>query len=240
MTVEMPKKHPSDSRLGAEAQNNSQQKTDAAETPSSTQKDDGGDRISREEGSGAGLYATPESLSSPSTGLSPQLASPDVSSPIQSNPSLNASMFGFSPPQSQGGPRMPNDPLVGSFPAEWQQQQQPRSQPSPSANQGMPGFNFAPLDPSSHAWPSGSGQSQSFGGAGQSMASGSQQNNTAPYPSYGAFGLVDSGGAFPMDLSDFQGTQGADGGNNTDFGFPDCAFVDDTMTMWASAPASFG
>lgn len=108
----------------------------------------------------------------------------------------------------------------------------------------MPGFNFAPLDPSAPAWGGGGGgsQGQSFGAAAQSMASGSQQNTTAPYPSYGAFGLVDSGGAFPMDMSDFQGAQGAQGAESgsTDFGFPDCAFVDDTMTMWATAPASFG
>ncbi|KAL1942963.1 hypothetical protein VTO73DRAFT_4634 [Trametes versicolor] len=238
MSVEVPKKQPSESRPGEEA-NKADRRADPAASPSSTQGDDGGDRMSRPEESGAGLYATPESLSSPSTGLSSQPTSPDAASPGLTNSFLNAPMFGFSPPQSQGFPRLPQDPLGGSFLSDWQQQTRPQ-QPSPSA-QSMPGFNFAPLDPSAPAWGSSgrSGQGQSFGAAGQSMASGSQQNNAAPYPSYGTFGLVDSGGAYPMDMSDFQGAQGAETGS-TDFGFPDCAFVDDTMTMWATAPASFG
>lgn len=237
MSVEVPKKQPSESRPGEET-NKADRRADPAASPSSTQGDDGGDRMSRSEESGAGLYATPESLSSPSTGLSSQPTSPDAASPGLSNAFLNAPMFGFSPPQNQGFPRLPQDPLGGSFLSEWQQHSRPQ-QPS-SSTQSMPGFNFAPLDPSAPTWGgSSSGQGQSFGAAGQSMASGSQQNNPAPYPSYGAFGLVDSGGAYPMDMSDFQGAQGAEAGS-TDFGFPDCAFVDDTMTMWATAPASFG
>lgn len=228
MIVEVPKKHPSESRSGAEDQNKAQQKSDAV---------DGGDRMSHTEESSAAQYATPESLSSSSTGLSSPPTSPSAPSPGQSNPYSSATMYGFSP-QSPGFPHLPNDPQVGSFPAQWQQQ--PRSQPSPCANQSTPGFSFAPSGPSSQAWASCSGQGQSFGAAGQSMAAGSQPSNAAPYTSYGAFGLVDSGGAFPMDLSDLQGVQAAPDSGGTDFAFPDCAFVDDTMTMWATAPASFG
>ncbi|KAI0628214.1 fungal-specific transcription factor domain-containing protein [Trametes polyzona] len=79
------------------------------------------------------------------------------------------------------------------------------------------------------------------------------------------FGFWDNG-AFPLDLSDFSFSQGSGGqvgsggtgpstGMSTgpgigmgigmgdvdlDMGLPDCAFVDDTMTMWSTAPASFG
>lgn len=123
--------------------------------------------------------------------------------------------------------RMPTDSFIGSLPMNWPPPQSSQA----SSSSRTSGFNFTAVDPTSQAW------------------NGGPQPNTAPqtannassnlsYPSFGNFLPVESN-SFPMDLS------GLGCGLNRDAdldvgGLPDCAFVDDTMSMWTNAPPLFG
>ncbi|KAI0819576.1 fungal-specific transcription factor domain-containing protein [Trametes gibbosa] len=129
---------------------------------------------------------------------------------------------------SQDFQRIATDPLVGSIPMSWPPRQP--LQTSSSSVPNLPGFSFMPLDPTSQAWD---------GVPGANIAS-QMPNSTgsmAFYPSYGS-SVPAEGGAFPMDMSGFGGALSGDGDLDMT-GLPDCAFVDDTMTIWSNAPPLF-
>ncbi|KAI0351888.1 hypothetical protein OH77DRAFT_1592538 [Trametes cingulata] len=145
-----------------------------------------------------------------------------------------ASMYSASSP-SPGQSYTNVDPLADPSTMNWQQQQ-PQNPLSPPP-QGTFDFYYPLLNV-------------------EHPASSAAANNSLPVPTFGpSFGAMPSMGngsgvaspagsslqdaaTFQMNMSMFGGP--LNGGERDVEGMLDCAFVDDTMTMWSNAPASFG
>ncbi|KAI0372641.1 hypothetical protein BV20DRAFT_963680 [Pilatotrama ljubarskyi] len=121
------------------------------------------------------------------------------------------------------------DPLAAAQPMNWQQTQNVELPPPPQST-----FDF--YYPLLNAGPTASVavDEPAMPSFGPGFGASHPQSSSSGVTLSGEATLQDNA-AFPMDMSFLAGP--SNGGGD---GLLDCAFVDDTMTMWSHAPASFG